>query len=395
MHKGGETTLKIIIAPDSFKGSMDAIDVAKSIEKGVKRVLPRCETLLLPVGDGGEGTLEVLIKATGGEIRTCHVKGPRGDMVEAKYGILGNRNTCVIEMSTASGLNLTTPGSREILKASSYGTGELILNALNDGLRDFIITLGGSATNDGGLGMLSALGLKAVDSFGNELKSGGGDLSKIVSIDNTTFDKRIHECNFIIASDVQNPFIGSNGATRVFGPQKEAKEEEIERLEKGMKNWADVIYEHTDTKIHEVAGAGAAGGLGGALHAFFPSEIKSGIDFIIDIINLEEHLQGADLVITGEGRVDNQTFFGKTPLGVAKKANKENVPTIIIAGSVGEGIESLGKYGVIGVYSIINEPMTLIQAIRNTSKLLENIAYQITYSLFYESSDAYLKYNQY
>lgn len=380
--------MKIIIAPDSFKGSMSAVDVAKSIEKGVKRVLPKCETLLLPVGDGGEGTLEVLIKATDGEIRTCRVKDPTGNIVDANYGVLGNGKTCVIEMSTASGLNLTTPGKREILKSSSYGTGELILNALNDGLRDFIITLGGSATNDGGLGMLSALGLKALDSSGNKLKSGGGDLSEIVSIDNTTFDNRIHECNFIIASDVQNPFIGSNGATKVFGPQKEANEEEIERLEKGMKNWADVIDKHTDIKIHQVAGAGAAGGLGGALHAFFPSEIKSGIDLIIDIINLDEHLQGANLVITGEGRVDKQTLFGKTPLGVAKRANEKNVPTIIIAGSVGEDIESLNEYGVIGVYSIINEPMNLSQAISNANKLLENISYQITYSLFYERSKA-------
>jgi glycerate 2-kinase len=380
-----EVPMKIVIAPDSFKGSMSSVMAANSIEKGVLRAFPEAETILLPVGDGGEGTLDTLVAATEGYTVSVYVKGPLGDMVKAEYGILGDGETCVIEMAKASGLALIPPSQLNPLKATTYGTGELIKKALDEGYKSFILALGGSATNDGGAGMLQALGLKILDENGEEIGLGGAELIRVASIDQSTFDSRIAECKFLIASDVQNPLIGPDGASNVFGPQKGASPMDVEFLDECLYNFAEVIEKTTGVHLHDLPGAGAAGGIGGAFQAFFPSNMKRGIDVVIEYTRLNQLVEGADLVITGEGRVDFQTASGKTPMGVAQAASSKNIPTIILAGSIGKGIEPLYQYGVVSVNSIINRPMDLTEAIDSACELTEFAAEQMVRSFFYQN----------
>lgn len=375
--------MKIIIAPDSFKGSLTALEATTSIKKGIKKACPEARTISLPVGDGGEGTMEVLINATAGQKKSVPVIGPIGDEIEAEYGILGDGKTCVIEMATASGLHLVPNGELAPLKATTYGTGQLMKQALDDGFTSFIVTVGGSATNDGGAGMLLALGMQLLDSHGEDIDYGGEELNKIVKIDSTNFDARIQESTFIIATDVSNPLIGPNGASYVFGGQKGATDYEIKLLDNHLKHWANKVYEKTNVRIHDIPGAGAAGGIGGAFKAFFSAELKPGIEVVLDYIDFNKHLADADLVITGEGKVDHQTVFGKTAQGVAQAANKQNVPTIIMAGAVENGFEKLYDYGVVSVNSIIRKPMSLNEAIKNASTLLEKGTEQVirTYTI--------------
>ncbi|GAB3062530.1 glycerate kinase family protein [Virgibacillus ainsalahensis] len=375
--------MKIIIAPDSFKGSLTAVEAAESINQGVKNCYPDAETILLPVGDGGEGTMETLVAATNGSTKTVSVTGPLGDPVEAAYGILGEGETCVIEIASASGLDLIPKGKLAPLHATTFGSGELIRQALDDGFTSFIIGLGGSATNDGGAGMLQALGVHLLDEKGNEIGYGGGELGEINSIDSRKIDERISKSNFLIASDVENPLTGPNGASAVFGPQKGATPEDVVLLDQHLTHFADKVSKVTGMKLYDMPGAGAAGGIGGAFQAFFPGEMKRGIDVVLDFIQLDEKLKDADLVITGEGQVDSQTASGKTPLGVAQAAKKHGVPTIIIAGSVGEGIEVLYDFGVVSVNSMINRPMSLQEAIENAGELMELSTEQIVRSFFY------------
>lgn len=375
--------MKIIIAPDSFKGSLSAIGVAAAIEKGIKKAFSVAETVLLPIGDGGEGTMETLVAVTGGSIQKVTVKGPLNTPVESAYGILGDGETCIIEMASASGLNLVPEDRLSPLEATTYGTGELIRQALDDGFSSFIIGLGGSATNDGGAGMLQALGLSAMDAEGREIGFGGGELDKVTQLDLSTFDKRISSSRFIIASDVQNPLVGPEGASHIFGAQKGATPEQIELLDSNLLNWADQILKATGTRLHDRPGAGAAGGIGGAFQAFFPAEMKRGVDVVLDYIQLDDHLQDTDLVITGEGKVDHQTSFGKTAMGVAQRASEKRVPTIILAGSVGEGVDALYDFGVISINSIINRPMSLKEAMESAEELLEGSAEQIVRTYFY------------
>lgn len=377
--------MKIIIAPDSFKGSLTAVEAANAIERGIKKAFKEAETVLLPVGDGGEGTMETLVTATRGETRTVSVTGPLGNQVEAAYGILGDSETCVIEMATASGLHLMPGEKRSPLQATTYGTGQLIQRALDDGFISFIIGLGGSATNDGGAGMLQALGLQLFDEQGNKIGHGGGELNKIKKIDLHSFDNRIKDSKFIIASDVQNPLIGPEGASRVFGPQKGATAAEVELLERNLTHWADEVARATGIKLHDQPGAGAAGGIGGAFQAFFPVKMKRGIDVVLDYIKLDDELANADLVITGEGKVDSQTVFGKTPIGVAQAAKNRDVPTILMTGSIGEDIEVLYDVGVVSVNSIINRPMSLKEAMEQAEELLQSSAEQVVRSYFYRS----------
>jgi len=377
--------MKIVIAPDSFKGSMSSVEAANSIEKGILRAFPEAETILLPVGDGGEGTLDTLVAATKGSTVSVHVKGPLGNLVEAEYGILGDGKTCVIEMAKASGLALVPSSQLNPLKATTYGTGELIKKALDDGYKSFILALGGSATNDGGAGMLQALGLKLHDENGEEIGLGGAELIRVASIDKLTFDSRIAECKFLIASDVQNPFIGPNGASNVFGPQKGASPKDVEFLDGCLSNFAEVIEKTTGVHLHDLPGAGAAGGIGGAFQAFFPSNMKRGIDVVIEYIRLNQLIEGADLVITGEGKVDFQTASGKTPMGVAQAALSKNIPTIILAGSIGKGIEALYQHGVVSVNSVIDRPMELTEAMDRACELTEFAAEQVVRSFFYQN----------
>lgn len=378
--------MKIVIAPDSFKGSVSAQEAALSIERGVKKAYAHAETVLVPVADGGEGTMENLVAATNGQEINIAVTGPLGQPVQAKFGVLGDQQTCVIEMASASGLHTIATSERNPLKATTYGTGELIKKALDLGYRHFVLALGGSATNDGGAGMLQALGLQLLDDKGNEIDYGGGELCKIAQVITDELDERIQESQFLIASDVDNPFIGENGASHVFGPQKGATPEMVATLDRNLSHWADLIENTTNIRVHERPGAGAAGGIGGAFQAFFPAEMKRGIDVVLDYTNLAEKLVGADLVITGEGQVDFQTAFGKTPMGVAEMAKKQQIPTIIVAGSVGEKIETLYPYGVIGIYSIVNGPMRLEEAMENAESMLEKLSEQICRTYFYNRS---------
>jgi glycerate kinase len=369
--------IKIVIAPDSFKGSMSAMTAALSLEKGIKQYLPDADTVLVPVADGGEGTMDSLVAATGGKKIEVMVKGPLNDPIMAEYGLLGEGKTCVIEMASASGLCLVPIGQINPMVTTTYGTGQLIMKALDDGHRHFILAIGGSATNDGGIGMLQALGMQLLDSSGTSVGFGGKELCRIMSIDDTHWDKRIAESVFLIASDVQNPLIGPNGASHVFGPQKGATPEMIEILDENMYHWADVIEAKTGIRLHDRRGAGAAGGLGGAFQAFFPAEMKRGIDIVIEYTKLRDHLQGADLAFTGEGQVDFQTASGKTPMGIAQEAQKLGIPTIVLAGSIGPGIEALYEFGIQSIHSIVNAPMTLQEAMERAPELLAQRAEQV------------------
>jgi glycerate kinase len=377
LYRKVDFSLKIIIAPDSFKGSISANEAAKAIERGIKRYMPQADTIPIPVADGGEGTLDCLIAAAGGTKVPASVTGPLGALVAAEYGLLEPDQTAIIEMASASGLYLISPEQRNPLIATTYGTGELIKKALDAGCRSFLLALGGSATNDGGAGMLQALGMRLLDSAGNDVGYGGGTLSRIAVIDDSGWDPRIAASRFLIASDVQNPFIGSEGASHVFGPQKGATPEMVEQLEHNMTVWADTIATKTGKHVHQLPGAGAAGGISGAFLAFFPASIKRGIDIVIEYSGLRDHLQNADLVITGEGQIDFQTASGKTPMGIAQEAKKFGVPTICLAGSVGRGIEALYEIGIASVHSIVTGPMTLQEAMSRASELLEQTAEQV------------------
>lgn len=371
-----------MIAPDSFKGSISAIEASLAIEKGIKRSFPAAETITVPLADGGEGTMDTLMTATNGVKTAVTVTGPLGNPVEAFYGILGDRKTCVIEMASASGLNLVPEQERNPLVTTTYGTGELIRHALDKGFRSFILALGGSATNDGGAGMLQALGMNILDKKRQRIGFGGGELSRVDKISLENFDPRINESDFIIASDVENPLVGRNGASFVFGPQKGATEDIAQILDQSLTHWADKVEEMTSVKLHNMPGAGAAGGIGGAFQAFFPSVTEKGAEVVMDYTKLRERLAGADLLITGEGQVDFQTAFGKTPMRAALAAKNMGIPTIIIAGSVGKDIESLYRYGVVSVHSIMTRPMALDEAMRSASKLLEHTSEQVCRTYF-------------
>lgn len=376
--------MKIIIAPDSYKGSLTAVQAAKAIDEGIKRAFPHANTSLVPVADGGEGTIETLVSATNGKLKSIKVLAPLGNEVIASYGILGDGKTCVIEMASASGLDLVPQDKLSPLQTTTYGTGQLIKQALDDGYKTFILAIGGSATNDGGTGMLQALGLKILDYKGNQIGFGGGELNKVDQIILDDFDSRIYNCNFIIASDVQNPLIGPNGASYVFGPQKGATPETVDILDENLTHWANEVARVTNKYLHDRPGAGAAGGIGGAFQAFFPAKMRRGIDVVLEYSNLDSYLTDADLIITGEGQVDYQTASGKTPLGVAQASQKYNVPCIIIAGSVGKGVDVLYEYGVVSIHSMINQPMTLEKAMENASELLELATEQVVRAFFHQ-----------
>ncbi len=353
------------------------MEAAAAIEKGIKNYAPHAETVLVPVADGGEGTLDSLVAATGGAKVLVKVTGPLGIPVPAEYGLLGNGETCVIEMASASGICLVSDDRKDPMVTTTYGTGELIRRALDDGCRNFILAIGGSATNDGGIGMLQALGMRLLDFSGESVGFGGGELDRIAVIDDSEWDHRIAESTFLIASDVKNPLVGPNGATFVFGPQKGATPEMVEILDKNMHDWANLVQSKTGIRMHDMPGAGAAGGLGGAFQAFFPAIMKRGIDVVIEYTRLRDHLRGADLVFTGEGQIDFQTASGKTPVGVAQAAQKLGIPTFVLAGSIGRGIEELYEFGIHSIHSIVNAPMTLQAAIERAPELLAQTAEQV------------------
>jgi glycerate kinase len=352
---------KIVVASDSFKGSVSSLEVADSIERAVNKIFPDCEVLKIPVADGGEGTVEALVYATDGQTVCCTVHDPLMNLVEAKYGILGDSKTAVIEMASASGLTLVPENRRDPMQTTTFGTGELICDALNRGCNRFLAGIGGSATNDAGTGMLQALGFRFLDKNGNEVTQGGKGLNEIVTIDRSSVLHQLNETVFTIACDVNNPFSGENGAAFVYARQKGADDTMIRLLDEGLKNFASVIKQSEQKDIDAVPGAGAAGGLGGGFLAFLPAVLKPGVRMILDAIHFEERIKGADLIITGEGKSDRQTCMGKAPSGVLQIAKKQQIPVIAICGSV-EATEALNEQGFLAVFPVQPGIVTLEQA---------------------------------
>ncbi len=355
--------MKIIIAPDSFKESLSALDVATEIEAGFRTVFPDADYVKLPIADGGEGTVAALVTATGGEIHCALVRGPLGDTVEAFYGISGDKQTAFIEMAAASGLALVSLAQRNPMKTSSFGTGELLLHALDQGIRNFIIGIGGSATNDGGVGMLQALGVSFLDDQGRKVGLGVQSLKTLNRIDASGLDQRLQQSRIQIACDVDNPLTGDKGASVVFGPQKGATPEMVAILDHCLKNYASLIRRDLQRDVETVPGAGAAGGMGAAFLAFTNAELRPGINIVMEAIRLDQHLVSATLVITGEGKIDGQTMHGKAPIGVSRMAQKTGIPVIAFAGSLGEGVERVREQGICACFSIVNRPCSLETAL--------------------------------
>lgn len=369
--------MKIVIAPDSFKGSLTALEVASAIEEGLNKYSKDFIIEKVPMADGGEGTVESLVSLTNGEIINVKVKDPLMREINGFYGLLGDKKTAVIEMAAASGLPLLKLDERNPLITSTYGTGQLIKDALDRGCKNFIIGIGGSATNDGGTGMLKVLGVKFLNKDNKELKDGAVELNQLYKIDMTNFDKRILECNIKVACDVENPLCGENGASFIFGAQKGADKEMMKVLDENLHHYGEVLENTFNMDVIDVPGAGAAGGMGAACIAVIKAKLERGIDIIVQESKLSEKLENCDLVFTGEGRIDYQTKFGKTPFGVASEARKKNIPVIALAGSIGEGTDTLYEVGFDGIFSIMDKPMTLDDAIENGSELVKEAAYRI------------------
>ena len=363
--------MKIVIAPDSYKESLSALEVAQAVEAGFRQVFPDADYVLVPVADGGEGTVDAMVAATGGRKETVTVSGPLGEPVEAFYGLTGEGDTAVIEMAAASGLMLVPPAARNPLRTSSRGTGELIRAALDAGARRFILGIGGSATNDGGAGMVQALGARLLDLEGRELDGSGGDLARLERIDVSALDPRLAECRIEVACDVDNPLTGARGASAVFGPQKGATPEMVQALDANLARLARIVGRDLGVAVDTVPGAGAAGGMGAAMLAFFGATLKPGIEIVTAAVDLDDHVRDADLVITGEGRIDFQTVHGKTPIGVARVAKRHGKPVIGIAGSLGAEVGVVHAHGIDAVFSVLGKPCTLDEALRDAAANVE------------------------
>jgi glycerate 2-kinase len=369
--------MKIIAAPDSFKGSMTAAVAAGAIVKGVYAAFPTARVIRAPLSDGGEGLVDSLVDASGGKVLEAIVTGPLGEPVKAFWGLLGDGSTAVIEMAAASGLTLFQVEKRNPLKSTTYGTGELIKLALDEGCRKIILGLGGSATNDGGAGMAQALGASLLDQNGNSLPYGGAALANLYSVNTATLDSRLTSVEVLAACDVNNPLTGKDGASAVFGPQKGVQPAMVDHLDRALGHYAAVIKRDLGKNVESVPGSGAAGGLGAGVLAFLNARLVPGIDLVLDTIELEKELPGCNLVITGEGRFDAQSAFGKVPVGLARRARKYNVPVVVIAGSVAANIKSMQQEGVTAYFSMINEPMTLKDAIVGGEFLLQEATFQL------------------
>ena len=349
--------MKIVIASDSFKGSMTSVEVAQAAEKGIHEVYPDCQVVAVNVADGGEGTVEAIVDALGGEIVTARVADPLGRTIDARYGIAGT--TAIIEMAAASGLPLLNNEERNPWLTSTYGTGEMIMDAIHRGCRNFLVGIGGSATNDAGTGMLQAMGYRFYDANNQLIEHcAGGRMQDIVSIDDSLVPEEVRQSTFTIACDVDTPFCGPEGAAPVFAPQKGADAEMVKRLDVGMCALAKVIENKYNVNVVPVAGAGAAGGLGGAFYAFLHATLKKGIDMVLDAIDFDTTIQGANLVVTGEGKVDFQTAKGKTAAGVLARAKQQHIPVIALGGCV-EMCDSLKQMGFAGIYPILEEKVPL------------------------------------
>ena len=352
---------KVIVAPDSFKGCLTSLEVARAAEAGILKVLPACEVLKIPVADGGEGTADALVAAMNGRFVTCEVHDPLMNLIKSEYSILGDGLTAVIEMATASGLPLVPMDKRNPMLTTTYGTGELIKDALSRGCRRFLIGIGGSATNDAGTGMLQALGYRFLNNEGNELGKGGRILEHITGIDAEQVIPALKESSFTVACDVNNPFSGANGAAFVYARQKGADDAMIVKLDNGLRQFAAVIRDLMGKDIDDLPGAGAAGGLGGGFLAFLPAILKPGIQMVLEALDFDCRIQNADLIITGEGKIDRQTGMGKTPTGVFEAGKRQQIPVVAIGGFV-EETESLLQQGFKAVLPIQPGPVSLEKA---------------------------------
>jgi glycerate kinase len=364
--------MKILVAPQEFKGSISALSASEAAKNGILRVFPKAEVVLCPVADGGDGTLETLVEVSGGEVRTCSVQNPIGETIQAQWGAMGDGVTAVIEMARTSGLALLSLDERDPLNASTYGLGQAISEALNEGFRKFIVGIGGSATNDAGAGMAQALGANLLDDRGNTISFGGAALSNLQTVDISNMDSRIKDSKFLVACDVSNPLTGEEGASAVYGPQKGATPEMVQKLDDALSNFAAVVKKDLKKDVSEMSGAGAAGGLGAGMMAFMGAELKAGVDIVLDTVNLRDKLTSVDLVITGEGGMDFQTIYNKAPIGVARIASEHNIPTIAIAGLLGSNFKIVHEHGIRAATSIVNGPITLEEASDRAFELISD-----------------------
>ncbi|EKF9133385.1 glycerate kinase [Vibrio cholerae] len=370
--------MKVVIAPDSFKESLTAKQVCDAIQAGLARVWHDAKFVAIPVADGGEGTVQSLVDATQGRLVEVKVMGPQGKRVEAFYGMLGDNQTAVIEMAAASGLHHVPVAQRDPKLTTSFGTGELIRHALDQGVTKLIIGLGGSATNDGGVGMLAALGARFTNADGDPIQLTGGGLHELTHIDLQDFDPRLQNCDILVACDVNNPLCGDKGASAVFGPQKGATPEDVQLLDGTLRQFGLLTEKVTGKMVLESAGAGAAGGMGAALLAYTQAILRPGIEIVLETVQLAHQVSDADLVITGEGRIDSQTVHGKTPMGVAKVARRFDVPVLALCGCTGDNYQAVYQCGIDAVFAAVPRAMSLEDALKesdfNLADLAENVA---------------------
>ncbi|WP_114719553.1 glycerate kinase [Vibrio cholerae] len=370
--------MKVVIAPDSFKESLTAKQVCDAIQAGLARVWHDAKFVAIPVADGGEGTVQSLVDATQGRLVEVKVMGPQGKRVEAFYGMLGDNQTAVIEMAAASGLHHVPVAQRDPKLTTSFGTGELIRHALDQGVTKLIIGLGGSATNDGGVGMLAALGARFTNADGDPIQLTGGGLRELTHIDLQDFDPRLQHCDILVACDVNNPLCGDKGASAVFGPQKGATPEDVQLLDGVLRQFGLLTEKVTGKMVLESAGAGAAGGMGAALLAYTQARLRPGIEIVLETVQLAHQVSDADLVITGEGRIDSQTVHGKTPMGVAKVAKRFDVPVLALCGCTGDNYQAVYQCGIDAVFAAVPRAMSLEDALKesdfNLADLAENVA---------------------
>ena len=370
--------MKIVIAPDSFKGCLNTIGVCQALARGVRRVAPDADVVAIPMADGGEGTIEALVASGRGRIVTVTVTGPLGEPVEASYGVLDEGNKAVIEMAAASGLPLVPVERRNPMQTTTFGTGELIRHALQSGRREFIIGIGGSATTDGGAGMAQALGVQfQVNGVPVSVPMTGALLGSITAVDATALMPEVRASRFVVACDVDNPLLGPRGAARVYGPQKGATPEQCETLDRNLEHYIERVEQETGRRVRDIPGAGAAGGLGAGLMAFLQARLTPGVDIVLEQTDFLRRIQGASLILTGEGQIDFQTAFGKTPAGVARAARTQRIPVVAVAGSVGRGADALRDIGIEACFPICPGPMTLEESMRRAPELLEATAERI------------------
>ncbi|UNC92225.1 glycerate kinase family protein [Candidatus Contubernalis alkaliaceticus] len=369
--------MRIVLAPDSFKGSLTAAQAAENMAIGIKKVLPEAQIIKLPLSDGGEGLVDSLVGSMNGEIRRELVSGPLKVPVEAYWGVSEDGKTGVIEMAAASGLTLVPQEKRNPMFTTTYGTGELIKAALKYGCTKLIIGIGGSGTNDGGMGMAQALGVKFLDKERGTLGLGGGQLIKLDHIDISGLDPTLEKASILVACDVNNPLTGTQGASAVYGPQKGADGEMVNKLDNGLKHFAKIIRRDLGVEVEHVPGAGAAGGLGAGIMAFLKGQLTPGIDLVMDMVGLEKELAHCDLVLTGEGRLDAQSVFGKVPVGVARRGRKFGVPVIALAGSIAAGAETLHREGITAYFCIIDAPISLTEAKERAAENIQRTTMEI------------------